>query len=251
LLHKDEHLHRGIIIFKPDELEYLIKTCLNIELNDEAYEYSKTLLVHNCHRLNEEERNLFMKAAKAKFNHYRNALKVLLDYEQQDDVESYAIPKELIKNQINLLEGYINNFCMNMDYNIDLLIKHADKEDIFSTIFYKKLKADYLRYYAEVASEDVFTTIVEKCEDIYKEVYNICADLEPHNPLALSVSLNYSIFIYFILDDTYRAYELADKSYKSAMAKLNPDLRNAEIDNIIRNLEENLTIWKIELFDVN
>jgi 14-3-3 protein epsilon len=208
------------------------------------------MLLNNNYKLDEEERNLYMKAAKGKFNHYRNALKVLLDYEQQEDSESYTIPKEIIKNQINLLEGYIANFCITMDYSIDLLIKNSD-DDLISMIFYKKLKADYLRYYAEVASEDGFTSIVEKCEEIYKEAYNLCAELESCNPLALGVALNYSIFIYFIIDDTYRAYELADRAYKNAMARLNPELRNIEIDNIVRNLEENLTIWKIELFDVN
>jgi 14-3-3 protein epsilon len=191
-----------------------------------------------------------MKAAKAKFNHFRNALKVLLDYEQQEDTESYTIPKEIVKNQITLLEGYIANFCIAMDNNIERLLEQAD-DDLIAVIFYKKLKADYLRYYAEVASEDIFTSIVEKCEEIYKETHSMCIDLEPHNPLTLSVSLNYSIFIYFIIDDTYRAYELADKAYKNAMAKLNPEMRNAEVDNIVRSLEENLTIWKIELFDVN
>jgi 14-3-3 protein epsilon len=201
--------------------------------------------------LDEEERNLFMKAAKAKFNFYRNAWKVLLDYEQQEEEELSQIPLPMIKSQMENYEKLISNFCMTMDYYVSKLLDKLDREDINAIIFYKKLRADYLRYYSEVAGEEIFTSTVEKCEEIYKEAYNMCNELEPHNVLTLSVALNYSIFVYFIIDDTHKAYDIADKAYKNAMVKLNTEQRNMDVDNVIKNLEENLTIWKIELFDVS
>ncbi len=243
--------YRKVIKCNPDEIRYLIKTSLDIELYKEAFDYCKQLLKINDFRLDEEERNLFMKAAKSRFNFYRNAWKVLLDYEQQEEEELSQIPKTMIKSQMENYEKQISKFCKNMDTYVNKLIEKLDKYDINATIFYKKLRADYLRYYSEVAGEDVFTSTVEKCEEIYKEAYALCNDLEPHNVLTLSVALNYSIFVYFIIDDTYKAYDIADKAHKNAMTRLNTEQRNMDVDNVIKNLEENLTIWKIELFDVS
>jgi 14-3-3 protein epsilon len=192
-----------------------------------------------------------MKAAKSKFNFCRNAWKVLLDYEQQEDEEFSQIPKTMIKSQMENYEKLISKFCMNMDFYINELISKLGKDDLSAIIFYKKLRADYLRYYSEVAGEDIFTSTVEKCEETYKEAYNMCNELEPNNVLTLSVALNYSIFVYFIVDDTHKAYDIADKAYKQAMSKFSTEHRNVEVDNVIKNLEENLTIWKIELFDVS
>ena len=75
--------------------------------------------------------------------------------------------------------------------------------------------------------------------------------LEPEHPLSLSVALNFSVFAYFILDDTKNAYSLADNIYRQAIAKINPDIKNSEVDYLIKSLEENMTIWKIELDDNN
>jgi len=76
-------------------------------------------------------------------------------------------------------------------------------------------------------------------------------ELEPYSALTLSVALNYSVFSYFIVDDTKKAYEIADKAYKLAMEKINAENKNPDIDVLIKNIEDNLTIWKIELFDTN
>ena len=54
------------------DLKYLVSTCLNLELFNEAYEYVKELVTTNKGKLNEEERNLYMRSMKGKLNSYRN-----------------------------------------------------------------------------------------------------------------------------------------------------------------------------------
>jgi hypothetical protein len=192
-----------------------------------------------------------MKSAKAKFNFYRNGWKNLLDFEQSD-IENNLMPKDMITNHIQVLEDSIRNFCMEMESTVENLLSNIKQEDIISQIFYKKLKADYLRYYSEVATELEFSQFVDTCQEIYEEILQKSKEnLDPHNPLTLSVALNYSVFCYFILDNSDLAYKIADSAYKAAMLKFNVDQKIPEVESLIKSLEENLTIWKVESFDVN
>ena len=54
------------------DLKYLVSTCLNLELFNEAYEYVKELVKINKGSLEEDERNLYMRSVKGKLNFYRN-----------------------------------------------------------------------------------------------------------------------------------------------------------------------------------
>ena len=198
--------------------------------------------------LNEEERNFLMRLSKEKLNIYRKGWKNLVDYDQS---ENELTMKSLIDEQMVNLEKNIKNFCNEIDKLVDKFLEITAENDIPGTIFYKKLKADYYRYYAEVANQDEFNIVVDKCQELYEKTYEKCKELEqPYNALTLSVALNYSVFAYFIVDDTKKAYEIADKAYKAAINKIS-DNKNNEIDVLIKNIEDNLTIWKIELFDAN
>ena len=47
------------------------------------------------------------------------------------------------------------------------------------------------------------------------------------------------------------AYDKANEVYKQAILKLALEQKVPEVENIIKSIEENLTIWKIELADFN
>ena len=54
------------------QLNFLISTCLSLELYDKAYDYTYDLIKKNKNILNEEERNLFMRSIKGKLFYPRN-----------------------------------------------------------------------------------------------------------------------------------------------------------------------------------
>jgi 14-3-3 protein epsilon len=218
---------------------------------EDAFLYTKMLLNLSNQKLNQEERILLMKSAKARFNFFRNAWKNLMD--QQSETES-QIPRESIEAHILKLENEIKLFCRDLDETLNNLLKNSDQNDFHEIIFYKKLRADYLRYFSEVSNQDEFANIVEVCEESYKEAYLLTQEkLSSHDTLTLSVALNYSIFAYFILDDTKKAFDIADKATKAADKNMNKidNQDDKEYKMLYKSLEENLTIWKIELFDVN
>jgi hypothetical protein len=208
------------------------------------------LLIFSKIKLDESERNLFYKTSKDKISFLRNSWKNLLDFEQSE-AERDLIPIRLIKSEMEKYENEIRKFCQEMIDITEKLEKEVSDDDK-AIIFYKRLKGDYYKYYAEVSSENEFQLLAEKSEENYREAYDKCSIyLEPEHPLSLSVALNFSVFAYFILDDTKNAYSLADNIYRQAIAKINPDIKNSEVDYLIKSLEENMTIWKIELDDNN
>jgi hypothetical protein len=232
----------------------LIRTCSSLEQHGEAFEYMKKkieLLISSGVKLDETDRNLFYKTSKDKISSIRNGWKNLLDFEQSEG-ERDLIPSRLIKIEMDKYENEIRKFCQEMIDLAETLEKELSEDDYKAIIFYKRLKGDYYRYYTEVSSENEFQQLAEKSEENYREAYDKCSIyLDPEHPLSLSVALNFSVFAYFILDDTKNAYSIADNIYRQAIAKINPDIKNSEVDILIKSLEENMTIWKIELDDNN
>jgi 14-3-3 protein beta/theta/zeta len=233
-----------------DALIFLIKTCFDLEMFEECYSYTKTLLEVCKFILNEDERNIFMKSFKAKLNILREGWKILLDYDQPN-VLNLHIEKEYINSEIELYEKKIKEFCVNTVMVIESLLQNlSQNNNIPSMIFYIKLKGDYMRYYAEVSNDEEFQSAVESAQSYYHEANDKCKQfLEPNDPLYLSVALNYSVFIYEIIDNIKKACEIADQAYKQAIIKLNTDQKVPEIEFLIKSIEENLLIWNKEKED--
>jgi len=152
---------------------------------------------------------------------------------------------------MSIIEENIKVFCCNMVGIIEKLENNV-KDDTVALIFYKKLKADYFRYYAEVAEGDEFNEFVGLAKENYQTAYEKCLNfLDPHNPLTLSVTLNYSVFLYFLMDELKQACSISETIYRQAIVNLNTEEKNPELDALIKSIEENLTLWKIEAIDIN
>jgi len=236
---------------KKDELKYLIKTCLNLELYEEAYEYSQQLKKVCDNNFDEEERNLYMKCLKGKLNIERNAWKILIDFENYEQ-DKEILPKKLMKEKKDFLEEQRKKLCFEVVNDCKIFEQNIEDDDYSAKIFYLKLKADYLRYYGETVSDEEFEKYKIICRDSYESAYQLCkTNLEPTSPLYLSVVLNYSVFLYTLTDDTSNAYNIANETYRQAMSKLLPEKKIPEVESILKSIEENITIWRIEISEYN
>ena len=232
---------------KKDELKYLINTCLSLELYEEAYDYSQQLKIVCDNIFYEEERNLYMKCLKGKLNIERNAWKILIDFENYEQ-DKEILPKHLMKEKKDFLEEERKKLCFKVVDDCKIFDLNIEEDDYAAKIFYLKLKADYLRYYGEIATEEEFEKDKKICRDSYEKAYELCQKyLEPISPLYLSVALNYSVFLYTLTDETSNAYNIANETYKQAILKLLPEKKNPEVESILKSIEENITIWRIEI----
>ena len=181
-----------------------------------------------------------MKCLKGKLNIERNAWKILIDfenYEQDKDI----IPRNLMKEKKDFLESQRKKLCFEVINDCKIFEENIDEKDFSAKIFYLKLKADYLRYYGETASEEEFEKYKDTCREAYENAFQLCKQfLEPTDLLYLSVTLNYSVFLYTLTDETSNAYNIANDTYKQAIVKLLPEKKNPEVENILKSIEENI-----------
>merc|ERR1711964_269429 len=112
-------------------------------------------------------------------------------------------------------------------------------------VFYYKMKGDYLRYRAEVHSED---GSARNANLAYVQAKRAAKGLKATNPINLGLALNYSVFFYEILSQPQQACELAKQAFDAAVTELD-QLDSSEYKDatlIMQLLRDNLTLWSAE-----
>ena len=84
-----------------------------------------------------------------------------------------------------------------------------------SKVFYLKMKGDYFRYLAEVASDEAERqTIVDDSCKAYEAAFDISkSEMAPTHPIRLGLALNYSVFYYEINNAPEKACQLAKQAF--------------------------------------
>ena len=77
-------------------------------------------------------------------------------------------------------------------------------------VFYLKMKGDYFRYLAEVATGEDRSSVLEDSQKAYQEAFEIAkSKMQPTHPIRLGLALNFSVFYYEILNSPEKACQLA------------------------------------------
>lgn len=129
-----------------------------------------------------------------------------------------------------------------------LLDQHLVKESGLpeSQVFYLKMKGDYFRYLAEVATGAERDGIVGDSQAAYQAAFNVSTThMLPTHPIRLGLALNFSVFYYEILNSPDKACELAKKAFDDAIAELDTLNEESYKDStlIMQLLRDNLTLW--------
>lgn len=228
---------------------FLINLFYDIGDIDNAVRKMDDLLELKGYMLDWKERNLFMVVSKAKLTLVKkklNGLNEKMNYNNPNIISTH-INESILNNHIYRLENELKEFSEKVVSNIEEIQERYNTEDYNSKIFYSKLKADYLKYVLEVTDDEEDRAKIEtECMNNYQIAYESCNELEPHSPLVLAVILNYSVFLYNIVDDTHLALEIAENGYINAIIKLN-GRQIDEVNHILKIMEKNIEIWKKEL----
>ncbi|RXM95691.1 14-3-3 protein eta [Acipenser ruthenus] len=98
------------------------------------------------------------------------------------------------------IEKELETVCNDVLSLLDkFLIKNCNDSQFESKVFYLKMKGDYYRYLAEVATGEKKTAVVESSEASYKEAFEISKEhMQPTHPIRLGLALNFSVFYYEI-----------------------------------------------------
>nr|XP_012571046.1 14-3-3-like protein [Cicer arietinum]XP_027190675.1 14-3-3-like protein [Cicer arietinum] len=156
---------------------------------------------------------------------------------------------DIIRDYRSKLESEVVNIC---DDILNLLESHLIPSAFSgdSKVLYLKMKADYLRYLAELKTGAELKLAADTTIATYKSAQDIAnAELPPTHPLRLGLALNFGVFYYEILESPVQAYFIGKKALDEAKSKLKFVGKESlqKSTSIMKCLSDNLIIWTSEL----
>lgn len=219
--------------------------------DDMADAMKKVTQMESADPLTTEERNLLSVAYKNIVGAKRSSWRVISSIEQKASGK-----EDLAKSYRGKIETELKDVCNEVLSLLDehLVQKAIDKvkdtktpTDAESAVFYLKMKGDYYRYLAEVASSDADkAAVVQQANDAYHSAVDVSKEyLKSTNPIRLGLALNYSVFHYEIQTDPGKACDLAKSAFDEAIAELDslPEDSYKDSTLIMQLLRDNLTLW--------
>ncbi|XP_029982469.1 14-3-3 protein beta/alpha-1 [Sphaeramia orbicularis] len=193
--------------------------------------------------LSNEERNLLSVAYKNVVGARRSSWRVISALHTK--VDGTDKKQQMIKEYRETVEKELEDICHDVLRLLDEhLISTASPAE--SQVFYLKMKGDYYRYLAEVASGEGKEKATDNAQKSYTAAYEVSQkDMEPTHPIRLGLALNFSVFYYEILNSPERACNLAKTAFDEAIAELDKLGEDSYKDStlIMQLLRDNLTLW--------
>ncbi|XP_034400922.1 14-3-3 protein beta/alpha-B-like [Cyclopterus lumpus] len=192
--------------------------------------------------LSNEERNLLSVAYKNVVGARRSSWRVVSSMQLKSENSGKTALAKAYKEKI---ESELKDICKEVLNLLDdhLILKAATPD---SKVFYLKMKGDYFRYLAEVASENDKQEIINSSQDAYQDALDISAkEMPPTHPIRLGLALNFSVFYYEIVNSPEKACHLAKTAFDEAISMLDTLNHESYKDStlIMQLLRDNLTLW--------
>lgn len=227
---------------KKDELVQRAKLAEQAERYDDMAEAMKKVTMLES-ELSNEERNLLSVAYKNVVGARRSSWRVISSIEQK--TEGSEKKQQMAREYREKVEKELREICFDVLGLLDkYLIPKATNAE--SKVFYLKMKGDYYRYLAEVATGESRQGIVEDSQKAYQDAFDIAKNkMQPTHPIRLGLALNFSVFYYEILNAPERACHLAKQAFDDAIAELDTLNEDSYKDStlIMQLLRDNLTLW--------
>merc|ERR1712060_117682 len=192
-----------------------------------------------------EERNLLSVAYKNAVGSRRAAWRIITSVEQKEKTKGNEEQAKYAKEYCAKVEAELQNIC---DTILELLsnnlIPKASGGE--AKVFYQKMKADYYRYIAEFSDGDAKSKAAESARQAYDEANKVAEkDLVVTHPIRLGLALNFSVFLYEVLQKPDEACKMARTAFEDAIAELDNVAEDSYKDStlIMQLLRDNLTLW--------
>lgn len=216
-----------------------------VELKDEQQEN-----IDSMHRvvdlnpvLTTEERNILNVAYKNAITSRRKAISDVVTLMKDESAQTEERLSRLAQFRDVLLKE-MREICTDLIKLIDESLLPASDEPE-QRVFYEKMKGDYYRYICENKEGDI-DGIVEKARQCYQAGLDIArTELNSTNPTFLGLVLNYSVFLYEIMDHKNEAIDLSQKTFADTVDLVdnNDDATYSETTMILLLLHTNHNNW--------
>ena len=196
--------------------------------------------------LSADERNLLSVAYKNAISPRRKGIRAIDEFLSDGTIMDNENRAEILREIKAKMFSELSELCNDVEELIDNQLLPASNS-AEARVFYHKMKADYLRYVCEFMEDgDEKTETTEKTKYFYEEAINIAKnDIPPYKPSYLGLLLNYSVFLYEIMDHKEEALELSKKTYAESNQLLDDNSENSyqEASMILQLLHDNILLW--------
>jgi len=222
-----------------DDMSDFMKSCVK---------YNKTLTTEQRNLLSVAYKNVVgarrsswrvISSIEQKYDNNEKKQKMAREYRQKIESELQAICDDVL----NLLKEYLIKDTTEASDGAEASDGTTKEE---SKVFYLKMRGDYYRYKAEVATGEEREAIVKDSDEAYKGAYDLAQQsMVSTHPIRLGLALNYSVFHYEIRNDHDKACDMAKDAFERAINDLDAVSEENYKDStlIMQLLRDNLTLW--------
>ncbi|XP_054785044.1 14-3-3 protein 1-like [Prosopis cineraria] len=238
-----------------DQCLYVAKLAEQAERFEEMVTFMRNIVLRSTpsSELTVEERNLVFIAYKNLSGSLRSSWRALCSIEQKEEAHKNDDLVPLVKNFRSEIESELSKVGDSILKLLrSYLIPSASTSE--SMVFYLKMKGDYHRYMAEFRVGREGKAAADDAMSAYKAAQDIAnADLSTTHPVRLGLALNFSVFHYEILQQSTKAYEMANQAFEDAMSELDTmkEEHCKESTNIMQLLKDNVTYWTTDSQDLD
>jgi len=234
-----------------DQALYMAKVAESAERYDEMTKYMVQSVANlKGDELSVEQRNLISVGYKNLMSARRTAWRVTaqsIDMEREPALKQKGMAyQEKIATELKgLVTAVVNDV-------VGKFVKGpyaANNTEVL--VFFHKMEGDYNRYGAEITDGEEKKEFAGKAEAAYAKATEMGTKgsgedlLPPTNPIRLGLALNYSVFMYEILEEKNKAMEVAKMAFDDAIAKIDELDEEQYRDStlIMQLLKDNLSLW--------
>ena len=239
-----------MIYLENEKKIYLAMLSEQCERYTDMIRYLEELITIKKEELNFDERNLLSIAYKNYISEIRNAIRVIMAYENKESTRGDSPYLPFIIEYKDKIRQELEKECLNICFKIEKLImpKLTSKE---TKVFFGKMKGDYYRYIAENTEGDVKKKYSDLALNTYNETVAEANNLNYKNSEKLGLLLNLSVFYYEVASNPKEAFSLANQTLKKAKEALKGiDEDNEEYKDslsIVNLLQDNIEMWEMEI----
>lgn len=236
--------------YKEDSAIELITILYEAGKQDDTIHYLNRWVDSNKN-LPEKLIKIYVKAYKELFNKKRKTITIV-----KHDLDQIPSDRKFHNLEVEQFCGKLIKDLITLADKTDKIIKDTLLENCStknSRFVYLKLRADILRYKAEVTTDDLKQETIKICEECYKEAMNISQEIfEPYQSERLGIVLNYSVFLYEIVGNKKDGILLLESLFNGAVQyfKMNPDESKKYVRSrpYLQMIRDNITIWRDECY---
>ena len=191
-------------------------------------------------QLSNEERRLFGVAYKNAIRSRRESLRIIKEAEAEQKKLFAADLVKVAGNLKQIVQDELTQLCAKGQRLVSLLLETAGSPP--AKVTYYKMQGDFARYLAEVSEGDEKISCAEIADHAYQSGCDIAdRELKPNHSARIAISLNRSIFMYEVLNESAKAIGIARSAFELGMS-VDED-PSSETKILLQLLRDNLTVW--------